>query len=147
MQEPRKRIELWTLVFVKQWTILCQLMSHMLGHFDPIMITCFPCNFNSACDKNCLHYIAVVWLINSFKKSESSVLKTKLVSKCKALTRMPSRKKNTMLATYLIFVNYLLRTRATVENIADTKDEITMFPPLPNRTLAQYAENIIAKVL
>lgn len=81
------------------------------------------------------------------KKSASAVLNTRLASKHKTRTRIPSVKKTTTLTTYPQVVSYLLQTYATDENIADTKDEITMFSQPPNKTLSQYAEELVAKAL
>lgn len=49
--------------------------------------------------------------------------------------------------TYPQVVNNLLFTCKTDENIAGTKDEITMFTPPPNKNPSQYAEEIVAKAL
>lgn len=69
--------------------------------FDPISIILFLFNFKLACDTNGKHEDAANWLSNFFmKKPTSAVLNTKLASKRKGQTGMPSVEKTTKLSSY-----------------------------------------------
>lgn len=91
-----------------------QIKSHIFDHLDRISIIGFLCNFKSACDTNGVHEGAAISHSNFFmKKLVLSELNTRLSSKRRAETVMPSVEKTTKLTTYSQVYNYLLPTNAT----------------------------------
>lgn len=126
--------------------ITAQMQSHIVDPFHPISIIEILCNFKLACDTNSIHEGTTFSLFDFLMKSESAVLYTSVALNHKVQTRMRSTGKTPTLTTYPQVANYLLRTSATDENIADTKDETIMFTPLPNTTPSQYVEELSGKV-
>lgn len=101
-----------------------------------------------ACDSNGIHDGAAIWLFHFFvKKSASTVLNIMLASKHKAQSRILLVGNTTALTTYPQAVNCLLRTYATDEDIAGTKDEISMLPEPPNKTPSECVEELVAKAI
>lgn len=122
-----------------------QLKLQIFDSFNHIYIIWFLCNFKLACDTIGIHEGPAIWFFNFFvKKSASIALKTRLASKHKSQTWMPSVVKTTKLSLYPQVVNYLFQTYGTDENIADTEDAITAFSLPSNKTLFQYAYELVA---
>lgn len=81
------------------------------------------------------------------KKSASSALHLRLLSKHNAKTRVASTGNYTTLTTYPHILSYLLPTYAIDENIADTGDEITTIIQPLNKTPSQHTEELMVETL
>lgn len=110
----------------KRMTI--QIKPPFFEPIDPIYIIGFLYSFKLLCDTYGIYERAERWLFHFFStKSASFALHKRLASKRKARTRVASTGKTTTFTKYTKDVNYLLKTHATDEHIADTKDKITTF--------------------
>lgn len=124
-----------------------QMNSHFFAFLHSILITVSLWNFKLACIVKGINEGATIWIFKIFmKKPGSEVLKTRVVSKQKAQSRMPSCGKTTTLNIYSQVVKHLLGTSVTDENIADT-DEIVMFNQLQGKTPSQCAKDLKIKAL
>lgn len=124
-----------------------QMKTHTLDLFDAIYIIDISGNFKFACDSDCMHKGAAIWIFSFFvKNSASTALSARLASKHQAQYRLLSVGMTTTMATYPQVVNYVLRTYATDENVAKMGEDITIFAQPPNETPSQYDEKLVAKV-
>lgn len=79
-----------------------------------------------------------MWVFHFFMKESVSVaLHTRVASKQNDRNRVATTGHTTTLKTYPQAVNYLLRTYATDESVADTKDGISTIIQPSNQTLSQ----------
>lgn len=81
------------------------------------------------------------------KKAAAAALNARLASKHETQTRISSAETTTMKTIYTQFVDYLLRTYATKEKIADKEKKITTYTQTPDKTPSQYTEEPMAKTL
>lgn len=109
--------------------------SHIFDLLDPISIIGFLSIYNLAYNTNGVREVVEIWLFNFFMdKLSSAVLNTSLGFKQAAQTRLSFARKTALLSKYPRVVGYSLRSYATYENIADTENEILLFPQPPNKT-------------
>lgn len=101
-----------------------QMKHPVFDLFNSISITGLQWNFRLASVTEGIHGGAAIWLFHFLmKKSASSTLHTRLLSKHKAKTNVSISSKTTTLTTYPQVVNFLLQTYKIDENVADTEEE------------------------
>lgn len=93
--------------------------------FDSISIIGFLRKFKLASDTSWNHEDTAIWLFHFLvKKPIAFALHSRLASNQKARTRVSSRAKKSAVTTFPQVFQYLLRTFATNENIADAENKI-----------------------
>lgn len=116
--------------------------------FHPILIIEFMCNLNKVYDTSGIHVRAGLLLFPFFmQKSAPTVLHMQLTSKHNACRVVASAKKTFTFTENLKIANYFLLTYANGDNIADTNEKMTTFFQSPNKTLSQYANELVAKTI
>lgn len=123
-----------------------QIKPHIFDHLKTVLIIGFLCIFKLAYDTSGIHTGSAMWLYHFFTKtSTSSALYIRLASILMTRMRVISTRKSTMHTKYRQVLYYVLQTYATIENIADTKNEMTKSIQPPNQTLSQYAKKFVTK--
>lgn len=120
-----------------------QLKSHILEPMNQISILRFLPAFQTACDANGVHEGAAMWLFHYIDKKT-----TKAALSARTTTKVDKRKyKGGQLAPYPKVVNYLLKTYATDEVIAETDTGINQFRQGDLISPPEYAQEWWTKAL
>lgn len=116
-----------------------QMKSFHFDPADPITILTFLPKFIWPCDSNGIHEVATVWMLLYFMRKTAGA----------ALTAKPKSKndkhatKDTLITFYPVAVNYLLRTHATDEIIAQALVEMNQFHQPDRMSAVNYAQALL----
>jgi len=121
-----------------------QLKSQIFDPMDPITILSFLPAFKTACDSNGIHEGAAMWLFQFFVKKTA---KAALSARTTTVSASGGKTKASQLTSYPAVVQFLLRTYATDEVIAEADAEISRYRQPDRMSPQDYAHNLWTKAL
>lgn len=119
------------------------------NRFDPVLINCSLKYLKLFCNTSGGQEGGAKWALLFFmNNTASAVLNARLsdYGTDKKLSR-PARSKTRNFTTFTHIVNFLVKTYATNEAVAETESDITCFTQPSNMTLSQYVEELVTKTL
>jgi len=121
-----------------------QMKSQIFDPVDPITILSFLPAFKTACDSNGIHEGAAMWLFQYFVKKTT---KAAIVARTTAGSTGDGKTPGSHLTNYPAVVQFLLKTYATDEVIAEADAEINRYRQPDRMSPPDYAHNLWTKAL
>ena len=118
--------------------------THTFSGQDPIAVLGFLARFKMACDHNGITEGAAVWCFQFYLTGQAHAL---LQSRLNGNTMAVDVEQRELLETYPEVVNFLLRTYATDEVIAEAVGDVTSFRQSSNMTEEVYSNHLWDKAL
>ena len=120
-----------------------QLGQKQFDPADPVSILSYLSTFKTACDSIGVHEGAAVWLFSAYMKEPAkAALTMRIESNVKK-----SKPSKGQLRTYSEIVNYLLKTYASDDVIAEAEEGLRHFVQAPGMTELDFATKLTLKVL